>query len=61
MKRRFRFNPRRILAPLTENWGLKLIALLLALVIYHALKPADTSAGGNTDHPDNERKLFQQH
>ncbi len=23
----------------TRNWGLKLIALLLAILIYHALKP----------------------
>lgn len=23
----------------TKNWGLKLLALLLALVIYHSLKP----------------------
>ena len=36
------------------NWGLKLLALLLAIVIYHSLKneSSQTNAG-------NDRSLFQ--
>ncbi len=37
------------------NWGLKLIALLLAIIIYHALK-SGTSRNPSTD---NDRKFFQ--
>ena len=38
------------------NWGLKLLALILAIVIYHALKDgnARTSSG-------NDRSFFQRH
>ena len=37
------------------NWGLKLLALVLAIVIYHMLKtqPADNG------HKDHDRSLFQ--
>ena len=38
------------------NWGLKLLALILAIVIYHALK--DESARSENNHHD--RHLFQQ-
>lgn len=29
---------------LTENWGLKLLSLILAVLIYHTLKPAGEAA-----------------
>ena len=35
------------------NWGLKLLALVLAIVVYHALK---TDTSGNKS---NDRPLFQ--
>lgn len=31
----------------TKNWGIKLLALLLALVIYHTLKPTTGHAPEN--------------
>jgi len=36
------------------NWGLKLLALILAIVIYHALKN-ESAHGGRTD----DRPFFQ--
>ena len=38
------------------NWGLKLLALILAIVIYHALK--DEAAGSGRIH---ERTIFKSH
>ena len=38
----------------TENLGLKLLALALAIVVYHALK---TDSASNTER--NDRHLFQ--
>lgn len=38
------------------NWGLKLLALALAIVIYHALK--DSPSRTDTNH---DRNIFQQH
>jgi YbbR domain-containing protein len=38
------------------NWGLKLLALVLAIVIYHAMK---SDSGKNTN--NNDRRLFQSH
>ena len=32
---------RKALLLLTNNWGLKLLSLLLALIIYHSLKPSN--------------------
>lgn len=32
----------------TKNWGLKILALILALVIYHSLKPSEQ--GSPTKH-----------
>ncbi len=37
------------------NWGLKLLALILAIVIYYALKDGTYRSGQN-----NDRTLFQQ-
>ena len=36
------------------NWGLKLLALILAIIIYHALKDKSVSNGH-----DNDRTFFQ--
>lgn len=36
------------------NWGLKLLALVLAIVIYHTLKNSSPRSGN-----DNDRSLFQ--
>ena len=41
---------------LTRNWGLKLLALALAIVIYHSMKPADK---GSRTHTENDRSFFQ--
>ena len=38
---------------LTENWGLKLLALFIAIILYHSLKTGDYY---NTN---NDRQLFQ--
>jgi len=38
------------------NWGLKLLALTLAIVIYHALKN-ESARSGRTD----DRNFFQAH
>ncbi len=45
---------RRFASAFTENWWLKLLALALALTIYHTLKP---SSGQVRD--INERTLFK--
>ena len=41
-----------------ENWGLKLLALILAIVIYHSLK---NESAQNTTHNGNDRPFFQHH
>jgi len=38
------------------NWGLKLLALILAIVIYHALKNESAQTGRSDD-----RNFFQSH
>jgi len=40
---------------LTENWGLKLLALLLSIILYHSLKTGD----GYYYQTDNDKQLFQ--
>lgn len=40
---------------ITENWGLKLLALFLAIILYHSLKTGD----GYYYHTDNDKQLFQ--
>ena len=44
----------RFLELFTRNWGLKVLALILALVIYHALKPM-----GATHPTSHDRTTFQ--
>ena len=46
---------REALKLVTENWGLKLLALLLAIILYHSLKTGD----GYYYHTDNDKQLFQ--
>jgi len=43
------------LSALTANLGLKLLALALAIVIYHALKPEKSTSGNAA----NDTRLFQ--
>lgn len=38
---------------LTHNWGLKLLALVLAIIVYHTLK-----TGSSKDTDQNDRHLF---
>lgn len=45
---------RRALSLLTQNWGLKMLSLVLAIIIYHSLKP-----GTDFSHESNERYIFQ--
>ena len=43
----------RALSLLTHNWGLKILALVLAIIAYHALK-----TGSSKDIDPNDRPLF---
>jgi len=45
---------RRALGALTNNWGLKLLALLLALIIYHSLRHES-----GRQRLDDDRQFFQ--
>lgn len=45
---------RGVLRLLIDNWGLKLLALLLAFILYHSLKNDD-----GYYHAENDRQLFQ--
>ena len=40
--------------PITGNWGLKVLALVLAIVTYYALKQAPSRPGENDD-----KRIFQ--
>ncbi len=44
---------RSVLKLLTDNWGLKLLALLLALIIYHSMKAENVRL-----HADNDRNQY---
>ena len=46
---------RYLVEALTKNWGLKLLALGLAIVIYHTMKPA-----GDRQHDSNHDRTFFQ-
>lgn len=39
---------------ITNNWELKILALVLAIVTYYALKPAPSRPGDNDD-----KRIFQ--
>ncbi len=45
---------RALMTSVTHNWGLKLLALVLAIIVYHSLKQ-----GGEHSHETNERNIFQ--
>lgn len=51
---------RRIVALATDNWGLKLLALLLAVVIYYSMKPSDGALQKTKFERTDERSTFQQ-
>ena len=42
---------------MTENWGLKILALILAIVLYHAVK--QSSAEGGASAPAHDRTPVQ--
>jgi len=44
---------RAALRLLTDNWGLKLLALLLAIIIYHSMRSEDSRP-----RTDNDRKQY---
>ena len=46
---------RRITTVLTRNWSLKLLALILAIVVYCSLKTDNFESARN----ENDRKLFE--
>ena len=46
---------RYLVGALTRNWGLKLLSLALAVVIYHSMKPAGNSSRTTKD---NDRYFF---
>ena len=46
---------RNALKLLTDNWGLKLLALFIAIILYHSLKTGD----GYYYQTGNDRQLFQ--
>ncbi len=42
------------------NWGLKLISLMLAVIIYYAIK-TESARGGRTRTTTNDGTILQQH
>lgn len=46
---------RKGLAFLTENWGLKALALVLAVILYHAVKHRVADAPAAATAPEHER------
>ena len=40
------------------NWGLKLLSLVLAIVIYYAIK-TESARSGRTSQHQNDRTIFQ--
>ncbi len=40
------------------NWGLKLLSLVLAIVIYYAIK-TESARSGRTSHNQHDRTIFQ--
>lgn len=41
---------------LTKNWGLKLLSLVLAIAIYHALKTSTYTFERNNDRPESQQR-----
>ena len=50
---------RRLAALIFENWGLKILSLVLALLIYYALKPTDKAFQRTNFQRTDERNAFQ--
>jgi len=42
------------------NWGLKLLSLVLAIVIYYAIK-TESARSGRTSQHQHDRTIFQSH
>ena len=40
------------------NWGLKLLSLVLAIVVYYSIK-TESARGGRTSTTQNDRTIFQ--
>ena len=40
------------------NWGLKLLSLVLAIVVYYSIK-TESASGGRTSPTQNDRTIFQ--
>ena len=40
------------------NWGLKLLSLVLAIVVYYSIK-TESARGGRTSPTQNDRTIFQ--
>ena len=40
------------------NWGLKLLSLILAIVVYYSIK-TESARGGRTSPTQNDRTIFQ--
>ena len=40
------------------NWGLKLLSLILAIVVYYSIK-TESARGGRTSQTQNDRTIFQ--
>ena len=47
---------KRLFAAFVSNWGLKLLALALAIIVYHSLKKENTFSQDTHD-----RHIFQYH
>ena len=42
------------------NWGLKLLSLILAIVVYYSIK-TESARGGRTSQQQHDRTIFQSH
>ena len=49
---------KRLFAAVFSNWGLKLLALALAIVVYHTLKNKKENTSSQDSH---DRHIFQYH
>lgn len=51
---------KRLFAAVFSNWGLKLLALALAIVIYHSLKK-ESDSSNDSSQDTHDRHIFQYH
>jgi len=50
----------RTISLITDNWGLKLLSLVLAVLIYYSMKPNNGTLHKTKFERTNERSAFQQ-